>query len=118
MTPERHVVGSIGRSPVHVNVTVVSKSRTGKPARMIKNLWMQEFAASGLAPLPMPLQGIVANSVMEAARQDGRKDINPGFAGQGVGMIARLQPAAEVLRQMVAEAHVLLSGKLVSHIRL
>jgi NAD(P)H-dependent flavin oxidoreductase YrpB (nitropropane dioxygenase family) len=98
--------------------TVVSRSRTGKPARMIKNLWVQEFEASGLEPLPMPLQGIVSNSVMEAARKAGRKDINPGFAGQGIGMITRIRPAAEILRQMVTEAHALLSGGLLSHIQL
>jgi NAD(P)H-dependent flavin oxidoreductase YrpB (nitropropane dioxygenase family) len=41
--------------------TVVSKSRTGKPARLIKNRWVQEFEVSGLPPLPMPLQGMVAH---------------------------------------------------------
>jgi NAD(P)H-dependent flavin oxidoreductase YrpB (nitropropane dioxygenase family) len=98
--------------------TVVSKSRTGKPARMIKNLWAQEFEASGLEPLPMPLQGMVSSSVMEAASRTGRKDINPGFAGQGVGMIDNIRPAADVLHQMVAEAHALLGGGMLSHIRL
>jgi NAD(P)H-dependent flavin oxidoreductase YrpB (nitropropane dioxygenase family) len=102
----------------HEDNTVVSKSRTGKPARMIKNLWVQEFEASGLPPLPMPLQGMVANSIMEAARQEGRQDINPGFAGQGLGMITSIRPAAEVLRQMVAEAHALLSGRLLSRMQL
>jgi NAD(P)H-dependent flavin oxidoreductase YrpB (nitropropane dioxygenase family) len=85
---------------------------------MIKNLWVQEFEASGLTPLPMPLQGMVAHNVMEAARQEGRKDINPGFAGQGLGMITSIRPAAEVLRQMVAEAHALLSGHLLCRIQL
>ncbi len=98
--------------------TVVSKSRTGKPARMIKNLWVQEFEASGLEPLPMPLQGMVSTSVMEAASSTGRTDINPGFAGQGIGMIDRVRPAAEVLRQMIEEAHAILSGDLLSQIKL
>jgi nitronate monooxygenase len=90
----------------------------GRSDRMIKNLWVEEFDSSGLAPLPMPLQGMGANSVMEAARQAGRKDINPGFAGQGIGMLTRIRPAAEALRQMVAEAHALLSGDLTARIQL
>lgn len=96
--------------------TIVSKTRTGKPARMIKNLWVQEFDASGLQPLPMPMQGMVSSPIMEAARQAGRKDINPGFAGQGIGMIDRVRPAGEVLRRMIEEAHTILSGGLLSHV--
>jgi nitronate monooxygenase len=98
--------------------TVVSRSRTGKPARMIKNLWVQEFDASGLEALPMPLQGMVAHRVMDVAHKTGRKDINPGFAGQGIGMLTHIRPAAEVLRQIVAEAHALLSGDLQSRVQL
>jgi hypothetical protein len=55
---------------------------------------------------------------MEAARREGRTDINPGFAGQGIGMITSIRPAAEVLRQMITDAHTLLSGALMSHVRL
>ena len=65
----------------------------------------------------MPLQGMVSTSVMEAASSTGRTDINPGFAGQGIGMIDRVRPAAEVLRQMIEEAHAILSGDLLSQIK-
>ncbi len=98
--------------------TVVSKSRTGKPARMIKNRWVEEFEASGLQPLPMPLQGILTSSLMKAAERAGRADINPGFAGQGIGMITRIRPAAAVVQQLVTEAHALLSGGLLANVQL
>jgi nitronate monooxygenase len=84
--------------------TVVTRSVTGKPARMIKNQWAEEFEASGLKPLPMPFQGMVAMPVMESARQSGRKEITPGFAGQSIGMVKKIRPAREIVEEIVADA--------------
>jgi nitronate monooxygenase len=84
--------------------TVVSRSVTGKPARLIKNKWSEEFEASGLKPLPMPFQGLIAMPILEAARQAGRKDITPGFAGQSIGMIRKVRPAHEIVEEMVGQA--------------
>jgi NAD(P)H-dependent flavin oxidoreductase YrpB (nitropropane dioxygenase family) len=39
-----------------------------------------------------------------------RKDIVPGFAGQGIGMIKKVQPAAAVLREIVEGAERALAG--------
>ena len=38
-----------------------------------------------------------------------RKDIMPGFAGQGIGMIDQIRPAADVLCALVAGADEMLS---------
>jgi NAD(P)H-dependent flavin oxidoreductase YrpB (nitropropane dioxygenase family) len=84
--------------------TIVSRSVTGKPARLIKNKWSEEFEASGLKPLPMPFQGLIAMPVMESGRQASRKDISPGFAGQAIGMIKDIRPAREIVEEMVAQA--------------
>ena len=84
--------------------TVVSKSVSGKPARLIRSKWTQAFAESGLEALPMPFQSIVSGPVLAAGLAAGRKDIVPGFAGQIIGMIDEVKPAAEVLREIVAEA--------------
>jgi len=84
--------------------TTVSKSITGKPARVIRSKWSDAWAGSDLEPLPMPFQGMVSGPVMEAGRVAKRADIVPGFAGQGIGMIRRVRPAAEVLREVVAQA--------------
>jgi NAD(P)H-dependent flavin oxidoreductase YrpB (nitropropane dioxygenase family) len=90
--------------------TVVSRAVTGKPARMIKSKWTDAMAASGLEPLPMPFQGFVAGPVQVAGAAAGRADIAPGFAGQGIGMIQAIRPAAEVLRDLVLGAERALAG--------
>jgi len=88
--------------------TVVSKSITGKPARSIKGKWVEAFAESGLDALPMPFQSIVSGPVLAAGTVQQRGDVVPGFAGQGIGMIQSIRPAAEVLHSLVAEAEKML----------
>jgi NAD(P)H-dependent flavin oxidoreductase YrpB (nitropropane dioxygenase family) len=84
--------------------TTVSRSVTGKPARMVKNRWAQAYAEAGIEPLPMPYQGMVSSQVTAAALAHGRADVWGGFAGQGLGMIRAIRPAAEVLEEIVAGA--------------
>jgi NAD(P)H-dependent flavin oxidoreductase YrpB (nitropropane dioxygenase family) len=84
--------------------TVVSRAITGKPARMLRSKWTDALAASGLEPLPMPFQSAVSGPVLSAAFAAERADVAPGFAGQGIGMIHAIRPAAEVLRELVAGA--------------
>jgi len=98
--------------------TMVSKALTGKPSRHIKNLWSQEFDASGLAPLPMPFQGMISASIMLAAEENQRADVYSGFAGQVAGMIDQIRPAAKVVEDMVGQAHQILSQELRHRVKL
>ena len=91
-------------SKATTRATTVSRSVTGKPARMVKNRWAQAYADSGLEPLPMPYQGMVSTPVTAAATAAGRADVWGGFAGQGLGMVRAVRPAAEVLRDIVEGA--------------
>ena len=84
--------------------TVVSRSITGKPARMIRNKWADAWVAAGKDPLPMPYQSMISGPVMAAGIAARRKDILPGFAGQGIGLIHAVRPAAAVMAELVADA--------------
>jgi len=88
--------------------TVVSRAVTGKPMRQLKNKWVEEFEASGLRPLPMPFQLIYSSPVMSGAGLAKRKDICATAAGQVVGMLDRLKPAAEVVAEMITQAATIL----------
>ena len=46
--------------------TIVSRSVTGKPARLIRSKWTQAWADSGLEALPMPFQSMVSGPVLVA----------------------------------------------------
>jgi NAD(P)H-dependent flavin oxidoreductase YrpB (nitropropane dioxygenase family) len=89
--------------------TSVSRTVTGKPARIIRSKWTEHWVREDVEPLPMPYQGAVSGPVMAAANRDGRGDINPGFAGQGIGMIKAVRPAKEIFDELVYGAEQALS---------
>ena len=89
--------------------TSVSRTVTGKPARIIRSKWTEHWVTEDVEPLPMPYQGIVSGPVMAAANREGRGDINPGFAGQGIGMIKSVRPAKEIFDELVYGAEQALS---------
>jgi NAD(P)H-dependent flavin oxidoreductase YrpB (nitropropane dioxygenase family) len=90
--------------------TTITRSVTGKPARYIKSKWTQAWVDAGIEPLPMPYQSAVSGPVQAAALAQGRGDVAPGFAGQGIGMITSIRPAREVLRDLVEGAERALAG--------
>jgi NAD(P)H-dependent flavin oxidoreductase YrpB (nitropropane dioxygenase family) len=81
--------------------TVVSRSVTGKPARLLRSTWTKVWEETDLEPLPMPFQSMVSGPVLEAAHVQGRTDFMRGFAGQGVGMIREIRTTADVMRDLV-----------------
>jgi NAD(P)H-dependent flavin oxidoreductase YrpB (nitropropane dioxygenase family) len=89
--------------------TVRSRSLTGKPARMLRTPWTDEWEAPDApATLPMPLQSmLVANAQVRIARDarttgSGAESLATYFVGQGVGLMDRVRPAREVVEDMVA----------------
>ena len=81
--------------------TVISRSVTGKPARIIRSAWTDFWERSDLEPLPMPFQSGIAGPVLESANKDKRQDINPGFAGQGIGMVKAVRSANEIMADLI-----------------
>jgi len=90
--------------------TIVSRSVTGKPARMLRASWAELYERGELEALPMPLQSVVSTPVLASAEAHERADVFRGFSGQGVGLIDSLIPAGEVVGQLVAETVELLDG--------
>jgi len=84
--------------------TVVTRAVTGKPVRMLRGKWVEAWEASGREALPMPWQTVVASPVLASATVHERADINPGLAGQAVGLTRAIRPAAEVLREIAMDA--------------
>jgi NAD(P)H-dependent flavin oxidoreductase YrpB (nitropropane dioxygenase family) len=90
--------------------TVRSRSLTGKPARMLRSAWTDEWDGPEAPPtLPMPVQTIlVAEAQTRIAR--GANKIGSGaerlanyFVGQVVGQLDRVRPAGQVVLDMVEE---------------
>ncbi len=90
--------------------TVRSRSLTGKPARMLRTAWTDEWERTDHPdPLQMPLQTALVGDaqvrINSAAAQTDSKahELATYFVGQVVGSMDKVQPARAVVLDMVAE---------------
>jgi NAD(P)H-dependent flavin oxidoreductase YrpB (nitropropane dioxygenase family) len=90
--------------------TVRSRSMTGKPARMLRTAWTDEWdRPDSPAPLGMPLQtALITDSqvrINQAAGQPGARarELATYFVGQVVGSLDRVRPTRAVVLDMVEE---------------
>lgn len=93
--------------------TELTASYSGKRARVISGPYLDEFEKSGLPVLPMHQQLSMTDQIFQAADAQGRVDVNPGVAGQGVGMINEIRPAKDVLLSIATEAATILEQGIV-----
>jgi NAD(P)H-dependent flavin oxidoreductase YrpB (nitropropane dioxygenase family) len=90
--------------------TVRSRSMTGKPARMLRTTWTDEWERpDGPGPLPMPMQPMLIGPAMARIHRvadkpgTGANDLVTYFVGQVVGSMRTVQPARRVVLDMVDE---------------
>lgn len=98
--------------------TRVSTAYTGKTLRASYSGYHDLWDASGLDPLPFPMQVLVSSYLLTAFIEAGKSDYVGGLAGQVSGIIHEIKPARELLEQMVAETVDILSRKLPETVRL
>jgi NAD(P)H-dependent flavin oxidoreductase YrpB (nitropropane dioxygenase family) len=90
--------------------TVRSRSLTGKPARMLRTAWTDEWDRPDTPhPLGMPLQSALIGDpqlrILQAvSKPDSRaRDLATYFVGQVVGSLNKVRPARSVVLDMVSE---------------
>ncbi len=84
------------------DATKTTRAYTGKNLRAINNGWMEAWESGPVQPLGMPYQSVLTNPVMLAAHDMPEVQSTP--AGQVSGLIQGIRPAADIVRDMVAEA--------------
>lgn len=83
---------------------VVTRAYTGKPARDVKNVFIERWEKSGLPALQMPLQWVLLREFRAAALAAGRYELINNPAGQGGGRIREIRPAREIFDRLLEEA--------------
>ena len=90
--------------------TVRSRSLTGKPARMLRTAWTDEWERpDSPTPLGMPLQSALIGDPQirinrAAERPDSKaRELATYFVGQVVGSLDKVKPTASVVLDMVSE---------------
>jgi NAD(P)H-dependent flavin oxidoreductase YrpB (nitropropane dioxygenase family) len=91
--------------------TVRSAGRTGKPARQLKSNWTDAWLPNdgGQKPLPLPLQSMLSEPViwrvdrLASQGHPGAQALATYFVGQGVGLMNKVKPAREVVREFIED---------------
>jgi nitronate monooxygenase len=90
------------------DATVITDAFTGLFARVIRNRFADDYAASGAPVLPGYVQSVAAGDIFRAAAARTDTEHYPFWAGQSVGLIHDLPDAAAVVRTVVEEARAVL----------
>jgi len=115
-TPEAQAAPQYREAILHSGEadTVRTRCYTGKPARTIRNTYNDEWErkTDQIQPFPMQVLHSMQAGVMDYMGVAGGADAERSFmpAGQGMGLIRSLKPAAEVMTDLLAEAEAALTG--------
>ncbi|MGB0575832.1 MAG: NAD(P)H-dependent flavin oxidoreductase [Alphaproteobacteria bacterium] len=82
--------------------TVMTRTFSGRPARGLRNRYINEMEASGAPVLPFPLQNTLTGSLRAAAAKANDTDFMSMWCGQAAAL-SRGLPAAELIETIVAE---------------
>lgn len=83
--------------------TVVTGYSTGHPCRVIKNKLAREFEKMDAAGMADELDKM-GTGKLRLAMQEGDVEWGSVMAGQSAGMVARIEPAAEIVRDLIEGA--------------
>jgi len=90
--------------------TVRSRSITGKPARMLRTAWTEEWERpDGPGALPMPLQPMLVGEALARIQRvattegSGAQELATYFVGQVVGNLNTVKPTRRVVMEFVEE---------------
>ncbi|MDG4663548.1 nitronate monooxygenase [Mycobacterium sp. 236(2023)] len=91
--------------------TVRSAGRTGKPSRQLVSDWTKAWAPAkdGQQPLGLPLQSMLCEpvirriDVLASQGHEGAQALATYFVGQGVGLMNKVKPAREVVREFIED---------------
>jgi len=92
--------------------TRVSRAYTGKTLRASYSRFHDLWDASGLDPVPFPMQVLISSALIAGFIEANKPDYVGGLASQISGLIHEIKPAARLLEDLVEETVDILSRKL------
>ncbi|HMC35725.1 MAG TPA: nitronate monooxygenase, partial [Myxococcales bacterium] len=84
------------------DTTVITRAYSGRPARGLKNAFIERLEGKEDTILPYPVQNALTRPMRTAAARRGEAGYLSLWAGQGVAR-ARSLPAAELVRKLIEE---------------
>jgi nitronate monooxygenase len=84
------------------DTTVITRAFSGRPARGLRNDFIELLEGKEAAILPYPMQNSLTRAMRKAAAEQGRWEFLSLWAGQGVTRV-REMPAGDLVRKLVGE---------------
>lgn len=88
--------------------TIITQLFTGRPARSIRNRFIEKYLESNTKPLTWPLQALAADDIYAESRKQNLGDYYPLLAGQGLRLLKRDQSAKDIIDELVSTAKYIL----------
>ncbi|MBS0336480.1 MAG: nitronate monooxygenase [Proteobacteria bacterium] len=99
--------------------TVITRAHSGKPCRVVKSSWSDEWDAAGAPkPLPMPYQHVLTGELLAAIEEHQVEPLVYEAAGQSVAWFNELTTVREIVARLVSETEAALdemNGNLKAH---
>jgi NAD(P)H-dependent flavin oxidoreductase YrpB (nitropropane dioxygenase family) len=84
--------------------TVITRAHSGKPCRVVRSAWSDEWAAPGApAPLPMPYQHALTGELLAAIDEHGAEPLVYEAAGQSVAWLEEERSVEQIVAQLLAQ---------------
>ncbi|MEI7026214.1 nitronate monooxygenase [Paenibacillus sp. y28] len=89
--------------------TRITTAFSGRPARGLRNAFMQQWEDSRTEPLPFPTQNTATRDIRSAAARQNNPDYMSLWAGQGTRLLTTGQTAGEIVASLVQDAEAILA---------
>jgi NAD(P)H-dependent flavin oxidoreductase YrpB (nitropropane dioxygenase family) len=84
--------------------TVITRAHSGKPCRVVRSAWSDEWAAPDAPPpLPMPYQQALTGELLAAIEEHGVEPLVYEAAGQSVAWLTQPESVARIVARLVQE---------------
>ncbi len=84
--------------------TTITRAHSGKPCRVIRSAWSEEWAAPGApTPLPMPYQQALTGELIAAIEEHDIAPLVYEAAGQSVAWLRDEEPVATIMARLVGQ---------------
>ena len=90
--------------------TMVTGRRLGHPVRSLRTPFAREYAKAEYGGMPDEELEALGTGALRRAVQDGDNDRGCFLSGQAAAMVKKIQPAAEIVKEVMEEAEPLLLG--------
>ncbi|WP_221563342.1 nitronate monooxygenase family protein [Alkalihalobacillus sp. TS-13] len=84
--------------------TELTTAFSGRPARAIRNRFVDFLQSNRIEPLSYPIQNLLTKEIRAAAKQQGKPEYMSLWSGQGNRLIKDGQTAEEIIKKIITEA--------------